>query len=63
MKRMQSTILAAILATSDEEVSPDYVIPSVFNRHVARRVGRAVTDAARGSGLARRVHKTTSIPG
>ncbi len=48
-------------AISDEELLPDYVIPSVFNRKVAKQVGRAVARAAHASGVARRIPKTTSI--
>jgi malate dehydrogenase (oxaloacetate-decarboxylating) len=44
---------------SDEELSPEYVIPSVFNRRVAEQVGQAVARAARETEIARRVHKTS----
>ncbi len=37
-----------------EELGPDYVIPSVFNRDVAPAVAAAVSDAARKAGVARR---------
>src|SRR3954469_24040544 len=37
-----------------EELGPDYVIPSVFNREVAPAVAAAVADAARHAGVARR---------
>ncbi len=37
-----------------EELGPDYVIPSVFNRDVAPAVATAVADAARRAGVARR---------
>ncbi len=37
-----------------EELGPDYVIPSVFNRDVAPAVAAAVADAARRAGVARR---------
>ena len=37
-----------------DELSPDYVIPSVFNRKVAPAVARAVARAAREDGVARR---------
>jgi len=53
--------LAAAHAIADsipeEELSPDYIIPSVFNRRVAKRVARAVAAAARKSGVAGRVPK------
>jgi malate dehydrogenase (oxaloacetate-decarboxylating) len=60
MKRAAAHAIAGTI--SDEELSPDYVIPSVFNRRVAKQVGRAVARAARETGVARRVHKTTSMP-
>lgn len=41
-------------AISEEELSPDYIIPSVFNRRVAPLVAAAVDEAARRSGVARR---------
>jgi malate dehydrogenase (oxaloacetate-decarboxylating) len=41
-------------AIADDELSADYVIPSVFNRAVAPEVADAVADAARRSGVARR---------
>src|SRR3954449_10528624 len=44
--------IAAIV--KPEELGPDYVIPSVFNREVAPAVAAAVADAARQAGVARR---------
>ena len=41
-------------AISDDELSADYVIPSVFNRAVAPAVATAVAEAARTTGSARR---------
>src|SRR4051794_29679783 len=38
----------------EDEVHPDYIIPSVFNRRVALAVADAVADAAVASGAARR---------
>ena len=50
--------LAAALAVAasipDDQLEPDYVIPSVFDRSVAPRVAEAVARAARDSGVARR---------
>jgi malate dehydrogenase (oxaloacetate-decarboxylating) len=43
-----------------EELSDDYVIPSVFNRQVTQRVAEAVALAARETGVARRVPKDYS---
>jgi len=33
----------------DEELDEDYIIPSVFNRDVAREVASAVAEVAEGS--------------
>jgi malate dehydrogenase (oxaloacetate-decarboxylating) len=41
-----------------EELSPEYIIPSVFNRDVAVRVAAAVSKAAEEEGVARRVPPT-----
>jgi len=57
MKLAAAHAIAAMI--SDEELSPEYVIPSVFNRRVAKEVGRAVFQAAHETEIARRVHKTT----
>ena len=38
---------------SDEELSADYIVPSVFDRTVAPAVARAVADAAVAAGVAR----------
>jgi malate dehydrogenase (oxaloacetate-decarboxylating) len=38
---------------SDDDLSEDYVIPSVFNRDVAPAVARAVVEEAKNEGLAR----------
>jgi malate dehydrogenase (oxaloacetate-decarboxylating) len=37
-----------------DELEPDYVIPSVFNREVAPAVAAAVAHAAEAGGIARR---------
>ena len=37
-----------------DELEPDYIIPSVFNRDVAPMVAAAVAGAAEASGVARR---------
>lgn len=39
---------------SEEELSPEYIIPSVFDRHVSPAVARAVAIAAAKSGVARK---------
>jgi malate dehydrogenase (oxaloacetate-decarboxylating) len=47
----------AIAATiREDELSADYIVPSVFNREVAPAVAAAVAAAAERSGLARRPH-------
>jgi malate dehydrogenase (oxaloacetate-decarboxylating) len=52
-RAIQSTI-------SDEELSPDYIIPSVFDKRVAPAVARAVIEAAYETGVAKRERKPTS---
>ena len=52
---MEVAAAHAIAATiPDDELSADYVIPSVFNRAVAPAVATAVAEAARTTGSARR---------
>jgi malate dehydrogenase (oxaloacetate-decarboxylating) len=41
-------------AIPPDELSADYIVPSVFNRCVAPAVAAAVASAARAAGLARR---------
>ena len=36
------------------ELSPEYIVPSVFNREVVRRVAQAVRVAARKAGVTRK---------
>ncbi len=43
---------------SEEDLSEDYVIPSVFNREVAPTVARAVVEEAKAEGLARMSEET-----
>ncbi len=38
---------------TDDELSEDYIIPSVFDREVAPKVAEAVVEEARREGLAR----------
>jgi malate dehydrogenase (oxaloacetate-decarboxylating) len=45
---------AIAAAVQPEELEPDYVIPSVFNRDVAPAVAAAVARAAEAAGVARR---------
>jgi malate dehydrogenase (oxaloacetate-decarboxylating) len=59
MKLAAARAIADIIPASD--VSPDYIVPSVFNRKVAKHVATAVARAARKSGIAQRMPKGTSI--
>jgi malate dehydrogenase (oxaloacetate-decarboxylating) len=56
MELAAALALAAVIPPAD--LSPDYVVPSVFDRSVAPAVARAVSAAADASGAAR--SKTTS---
>ena len=51
MKIAASEALAALI--SDEELSPDYIIPKAFDKRVGPAVAQAVADAARKTGVAR----------
>jgi malate dehydrogenase (oxaloacetate-decarboxylating) len=50
MKLAAAEAIAAVV--KPDELSPEYVIPSVFNREVAPAVAAAVADEARDTGLA-----------
>jgi malate dehydrogenase (oxaloacetate-decarboxylating) len=52
MKQAAARAIAGCIARS--ELSPEYVIPSVFNREVAQRVATAVRRAAVAGGVARK---------
>ena len=43
----------------DDELGPEYIVPSVFNRDVAPRVAAEVAAAAEAAGVARRPRRTT----
>ena len=51
MNNAASEALAALI--SDEELSPDYIIPKAFDKRVGPAVAKAVADAARKTGVAR----------
>ncbi|MBV8563777.1 MAG: NAD-dependent malic enzyme [Actinobacteria bacterium] len=52
---MEVAAARAIAATiADDELSADYIVPSVFNRAVAPAVAAAVSEAAESTGVARR---------
>jgi malate dehydrogenase (oxaloacetate-decarboxylating) len=52
MKLAAAEAIAGII--TPEELHPDYIVPSVFNRDVARRVAEAVIKAAVETGVAGR---------
>jgi malate dehydrogenase (oxaloacetate-decarboxylating) len=52
MKLAAAQAIAGVIP--EEELHPDYIIPSVFNRKVAESVADAVAEAAIASGVARR---------
>jgi malate dehydrogenase (oxaloacetate-decarboxylating) len=54
MKLAAAHAIAA--AVNDDELHAEYIIPSVFNREVAKAVAGAVARAAEASGVARRPH-------
>jgi malate dehydrogenase (oxaloacetate-decarboxylating) len=54
MKLAAAQAIAAVIP--DEELHPEYIIPSVFNHHVVDAVAAAVADAAITTGVARRTH-------
>lgn len=51
MKIAAAKAIASIV--TDEELSPDYIIPDPFNKAVTPAVAKAVADAARATGVAR----------
>jgi malate dehydrogenase (oxaloacetate-decarboxylating) len=57
MKRAAAEAIAA--AIDDDELSPEYIIPSVFNPKVAKDVAAAVARAAHKTHVARRLRKTS----
>jgi malate dehydrogenase (oxaloacetate-decarboxylating) len=52
MKLAAARAIASVVA--EEELSEDYIIPSVFNRRVAEVVAAATAEAAVATGVARR---------
>jgi len=52
MKLAAAHAIAGII--SDEELHPEYIVPSVFDKRVAEAVAKAVEAAAYESGVARR---------
>jgi malate dehydrogenase (oxaloacetate-decarboxylating) len=56
MKLAAAHAIAAII--TDEELHPEYIVPSVFDKRVAEAVSREVEEAAYRSGVARRERST-----
>ena len=59
MKLAAAEAIAAVV--KPDELSPEYVVPSVFNRDVAPLVAAAVAAAAEASGVARRHHAAQPV--
>ncbi len=55
MKLAAAEAIAGVI--SEEQLSVDYIIPSVFDERVAPAVAEAVSEAAKKSGMARRVQE------
>jgi malate dehydrogenase (oxaloacetate-decarboxylating) len=58
MKLAAARAIASVV--SDDELDPEYIIPSVFNRDLASAVATAVADAAQPSSVARRQRRPAS---
>jgi malate dehydrogenase (oxaloacetate-decarboxylating) len=58
MKLAAAVAIASVIG--EDELHPDYIIPSVFNRKVAPAVASAVAEAAIQAGVARRANEQTS---
>jgi malate dehydrogenase (oxaloacetate-decarboxylating) len=58
MKVAAGHAIASVIA--DDELGPEYVIPSVFNRDVTTVVARAVAEAAEQDGVARKLRAPAS---
>jgi len=59
MKLAAAHAIAGVITR--EELSPDYIVPSVFNKKVAKQVARAVSRAAHDTGVARSTPKMNRI--
>ena len=57
MKLAAAVAIASVIG--EDELHPDYIIPSVFNRKVAPAVANAVAEAAIQAGVARRANEQT----
>jgi malate dehydrogenase (oxaloacetate-decarboxylating) len=59
MKRAAAEAIAAVV--TDLQLSPDYIIPSVFNRKVSRQVAAAVSRAAHKTHVGRRMPRGVDV--
>ena len=59
MKLAAAEAIASVV--KPDELEPDYVIPSVFNRDVAPAVAEAVARAAESAGVARRLRSPVPV--
>jgi malate dehydrogenase (oxaloacetate-decarboxylating) len=59
MKLAAADAIAGVIL--DNELSEDYIIPSVFDERVAPAVAEAVAEKAKESGMARRVHEHSEM--
>ncbi|MGI9048355.1 MAG: NAD-dependent malic enzyme [Rubrobacteraceae bacterium] len=55
MKLAAAEAIASVIP--DNEISEDYILPSVFDERVAPAVAETVAEAAKESGMARRIHE------
>jgi malate dehydrogenase (oxaloacetate-decarboxylating) len=60
MKLAAANAIAGII--KDEELHPEYIVPSVFDKRVADAVARGVELAAKETGVARREYLITDSP-
>ncbi|HEX4929321.1 MAG TPA: NAD-dependent malic enzyme, partial [Gaiellaceae bacterium] len=59
MKLAAAEAIAGVIPA--DELGPEYIVPSVFNREVVRVVAAAVADAAERDGVARRRRDASSV--
>jgi malate dehydrogenase (oxaloacetate-decarboxylating) len=59
MKLAAAEAMAGVI--SEEELSEDYIVPSVFDERVAPAVAEAVAETAKETGVARRVQERSEI--
>ncbi len=61
MKLAAAHAIAEII--TEDELSPEYIVPSVFDKRVAEAVARAVEEAAYQTGVARRERSVVNLEG